>query len=181
MAKHVIQSWDEAKALAPAILEQLRADPPLLLAALSNPALAVEALGYEIAPAVRDELTTRSRFSKRDAARVHYLEREIFKQAGERFDLKSAADVERVLFGQLKLSRPYEKGKDEDPLEALRGKHPVVDLLLEYRRLDASVPGLAPRKLFDEIRAGKHRLPLSRIEVRFKPRQAAEPLGDDRA
>lgn len=55
-----------------------------------------------------------------------------------------------------------------DPLETLAGAHAIVEPLLEYRRLDASRPRLAPRDLYDEIRRGDRRLPVTRLVARLK-------------
>ena len=50
MSRPSIDSWKEAQTVAPAVLERLNADPPLLMAAATNPLLALEELGYDIAP-----------------------------------------------------------------------------------------------------------------------------------
>lgn len=189
MPTHVIGSWNAAQALLPAILEKLNSNPPLLLAALASPLLALEELGYEIAPSFREELTSRLRFSPQDAARIRQLRDEIFTHAGRSFDLESPAETESVLFDHLKLRRPpYSAGKqalqapafrfsheqEKDPLESLRGQHAAVDALLEFRKLDARAPKLAPRELYDEIKGGKHALPLTRLHARLKTRKTNE-------
>jgi hypothetical protein len=50
-----------------------------------------------------------------------------------------------------------------DPLEPLRGAHPVIEPLLEYRQLEASSARLAPPELYERIRRGEVELPVSRI------------------
>lgn len=55
-----------------------------------------------------------------------------------------------------------------DPLEVLRKAHPVMEPLLEYRRLESSRPRLAPRHIYDSVREGKRRLPVREISGRFK-------------
>jgi DNA polymerase I-like protein with 3'-5' exonuclease and polymerase domains len=55
-----------------------------------------------------------------------------------------------------------------DPLAVLAGAHPIIELLIEYRRLDASVPRLAPRLLYDDLRSGKRRVPIIRLVARLK-------------
>ena len=189
MSKEVLGTWKTTQALVPAILEKLNSDPPLLLAALANPLLALEELGYEIAPSFREELTDRLRFNPRDSVRVRKLRDEIFTHVGRSFDLESPAETQRVLFDHLKLRRPpYSAGKqtlqapsfrftheqEKDPLESLRGQHAAVDALLEFRKLDGSAPKLAPRELYDEIKAGKHALPITHIRARLKTRDTHE-------
>lgn len=186
MSQQLIGSWKEAQTVAPTVLERLNADPPLLMAAASNPVLALEELGYHIAPSFREEFVDRVRFGTSGATRFRQLRKKIFSEAGGSFDLDSPAEIDRVLFDYLKLSRPAYVGMEtfhapdfsfthhpeKEPLEAFRGQHPLVDSLLEYRRQNARAPNLATRELFDEIRAGKHRIPVVRLHARFK---TAEP------
>jgi len=192
MPKQVIGTWKNAQALVPDILEKLNSDSPLLFAALANPLFALEELGYEIAPSFCQELTDRLRFSPRDSVRVRQLRDQIFEHAGRRFDLESPTEIENVLFEHLKLRRPPHSGgkrtlqaplfrfrheHEKDPLESLRGLHVAVDALLEFRKLDARAPKLAPRSLYNEIRSGKHALPMTHIHARLKKRDTPR---DDR-
>ncbi len=68
-------------------------------------------------------------------------EKEIFSLAGTTFNINSSKQVGEVLFDRLKIDEKAKKTKtgsystSEDILEKLRTKHPVVDKLLEYRRL----------------------------------------------
>lgn len=182
MQSKVIGTWKDAQAIVPAVLPRLNSDPALLLAAAANPILALQSLGYDIAPSFLEEFADRLRFGARGAVRIRQLREEIYAVAGGAFDLTSPRDVEHVLFDRLKLSRPpYSLASDalrppdfsivhdaKDPLEPLRGQHPLVDALLEFRRLNAHAPGFAPPDLFEEIRAGKHQTPIVRLHARLK-------------
>jgi hypothetical protein len=55
-----------------------------------------------------------------------------------------------------------------DPLEHLRDVHPIMPLVLEYRQLEASVPRLAPRQLYDRISQGDVQIPITNIKLRLK-------------
>jgi len=55
-----------------------------------------------------------------------------------------------------------------DPLEALEGKHPVIAPLLEYRAIQASVPPLASRELYERIARGDVEGPTIRVRARLK-------------
>ncbi len=70
---------------------------------------------------------------------LSHLEREIHALAGHPFNLNSPQQLSRVLFQELGLN-PIKKTKtgyatDFSVLQALRGQHPVIDLLLRYREL----------------------------------------------
>ena len=75
--------------------------------------------------------------------RLHKIEEEIYQSAGLRFNLNSTQQLSRILFDGLKLA-PTDRGKkttsglfstSADVLETLRGQHPIVDLIIEYREL----------------------------------------------
>jgi DNA polymerase-1 len=75
-------------------------------------------------------------------ARLRGLEREIQEMAGYAFNVNSTQQLSDVLFGKLGL--PVEGLKKTqagsystaaDVLDSLRGKHPIVDLILEQRQL----------------------------------------------
>lgn len=67
------------------------------------------------------------------------LEGEIYELAAQRFNINSTQQLGQVLFGQLglKSGRRTKTGysTDNEVLENLRGAHPIVDAILEYRQL----------------------------------------------
>lgn len=70
---------------------------------------------------------------------IEALEKEIYASVGHQFNINSTRQLGEVLFGELKLPAG-KKNKtgysvSADVIESLRGKHPVVDHLLEYRQL----------------------------------------------
>ena len=77
------------------------------------------------------------------ARRMAEIERRVFESVGKPFNLNSTQQLSDVLFTHLRLEPP-DKGKktasghystSADVLENLRGKHPVVDMILENREL----------------------------------------------
>ncbi len=68
------------------------------------------------------------------------LEAEIYNSVGHRFNINSPQQISSVLFEELKLSsaRKTKSGffsTDASIIEGLRGAHPIVDNLLQYRHL----------------------------------------------
>ena len=69
------------------------------------------------------------------------IEKEVHQMAGFEFNISSAKQVGEVLFDRLKIIEKAKKTKtgqystNEDILESLKGKHPIVDKILEYRGL----------------------------------------------
>lgn len=181
MSRTRINSMKALQELFPEILDQLRDDHRAMVAAMANPILALEDLGYELSPRVLVALEDRARFDKKMAAQRRRLRTKIFEAVGHSFDLSSAEEVSGVLsdlgvgtrawvqkaVAQTKY-RPScrEQAKPSDPLERLKGKHPVVKLLLEYRRIDALTPPFASRRLYEETRTGKRSFAITAIRVR---------------
>jgi DNA polymerase-1 len=90
--------------------------------------------------------------------RMATLEEEIYRHAGERFNIGSPPQLRVILYEKLRLTplKKTSKGAlstDADVLEKLRDQHPIVDALLSYRELsklkstylDALPPLVNPR------------------------------------
>ena len=70
------------------------------------------------------------------------LEQEIWKKAGEKFNINSPKILSQILFSKLQLAGKHQKktptgafSTKESELEKLRDKHPIISLILEYREL----------------------------------------------
>lgn len=83
---------------------------------------------------------------------VNLLTKEIYELSGEEFNINSHQQLGKILFEKLKLP-VYKKTKngyttDVDVLEKLKGQHPVIEKILEYRTLtklnSTYVEGLIP-------------------------------------
>ncbi len=71
---------------------------------------------------------------------LHQLETNIYNDAGRPFNINSPQQLSQLLFEELKLgptkrTRTGAYTTDAQALEALRGHHPVIDGILEYRQL----------------------------------------------
>lgn len=82
------------------------------------------------------------KFNKQISARILELEKEIYKLAGEHFNLNAPAQLSNILFNKLGITvAGVKKGKSgalstaAKELEKMRGMHPIVDLIFEYREL----------------------------------------------
>jgi DNA polymerase-1 len=76
-------------------------------------------------------------------SRLNEIETSVFELVGEHFNINSTQQLSNAIFNRLKLPPPEGTRRTDsgfystsaEVLEALQGKHPVVDLLLEYREL----------------------------------------------
>lgn len=79
--------------------------------------------------------------SEHFSARLTDIERDIYRLAGEEFNIASPKQVGEVLFDHLKIAEKPKKTKtgqyvtSEEVLESLRNKHEVVGKILEHRGL----------------------------------------------
>jgi hypothetical protein len=157
-----------------------------MVAAAANPLLAIEELGYQISSDVRQEFEDRIRFGPERAEQLRSLREEIYGQAGKIFDLASPDALFETLSGLLPQA-PGHPGpqlrradveplvpqvmsptKPADPLEAFRNVHPVMEPLLEYRRVEASTPRFAAPEIYSELRRGTRGVPVSNIVAHLK-------------
>ena len=79
--------------------------------------------------------------SKLFTERMLALEQEIYRLAGEEFNISSPKQVGDILFDKLKIVEKAKKTKtgqyvtSEEVLQQLRSKHPIIDNILAYRGL----------------------------------------------
>jgi DNA polymerase-1 len=98
--------------------------------------VAMEAAGVKL------DVACLQRMSVELSARLREIERAIYQIAGRAFNVNSTQQLADVLFGQLRLPaeglRKTKAGAfstSADVLEGLRGRHEIVDLILEQRQL----------------------------------------------
>jgi hypothetical protein len=162
-----IDSWADLQAKAARILKRLNADERLGLAAAANPMLALERLGYVVAPEARPPIADRLRLGPEAADTLIRLRSEIAGLADRAVDPDDPKDLRQVLialgvigkkaYGRHDLSPPRWRpgGAGPDPLEDLRDRHPVMAPLLEYRRVAAQAPAYAPSHVFARVVEGE--------------------------
>ena len=125
------------------ILEKdlLRANGTKLLAEIEMPLVSVLA-EMEMTGILLD-LPFFKKMSEELTLRMAEIEKRVFESVGKPFNLNSTQQLSDVLFTHLRLDPPDKSKKtasghystSADVLELLRGKHPVVDMILENREL----------------------------------------------
>jgi DNA polymerase-1 len=67
------------------------------------------------------------------------LEAEVYNSLGYRFNINSAQQLSRILYEELKLPKPRKTksgySTEASALEELKGTHPIIELVLQYRQL----------------------------------------------
>ncbi len=128
--------------LMPALQAELKANSALKL---------FENIEMPLVPVIADmemsgislDISFLQHMSSEMQARMNELEDQVYEHVGERFNLNSTQQLSNALFNRLKLTPPDRTRRTEagnystsaEVLETLKGTHPVIDLLLEYREL----------------------------------------------
>ena len=101
----------------------------------------VPVLAYIERNGVRIDTEALKETSKHFTIRMREIEEEIYKLAGIEFNVSSPKQVGEVLFDRLKIIEKAKKTKtgqyvtSEEVLESLKGKHQIVEKILDYRGL----------------------------------------------
>ncbi|WP_299635760.1 hypothetical protein [uncultured Ruegeria sp.] len=109
-------TFQDVQAAVHDIAARLNVTPELARAALINPLLALEELGFDLDLSGRLELEDRARFSKKQIVERKSLRKKIFVAAGHEFDPGQEHDLAAVLFDELKLGEDNSKRPDLSPL-----------------------------------------------------------------
>jgi DNA polymerase I len=90
---------------------------------------------------VKVDVTVLSQLSEEIARDVVQIERQIYEAAGTQFNIASPRQLGEVLFEKLKIDEKAKKTKTgqyatgEEILAKLEHKHPIINLILDYREL----------------------------------------------
>jgi hypothetical protein len=195
MESGTITSLRELQQMMPRIIKEHGQNGQLTLLALANPIYALEKAGFSFTKEAREEIELRIRFGKENAARVKETRMAIFEATGKPFDLDSVTELKKNITPLLpagesasdqKEQKAYhasigsslflkaleekvrvEKGNVIDPLAAYQHTHPVVQKLIEYRRLAALHPALANASTAEKLVRQNDKLPLKNIRFRM--------------
>jgi len=88
----------------------------------------MEKAGLRVDTAVLD------RIAQQTNAKVEQLQEQIYQQAGHEFNINSTRQLGEVLYDQLHLPSGRKRSTDVKALGHLQGSHPIVGLILEYRK-----------------------------------------------
>ena len=183
-----IKSFKDFHRLVPSMVKKFQQDENLALRAMAHPLLAIEELGYDLPEKVQKQVVRYLCFSPKERKRLKKLEGQITDLAGCEFDLDSPEALEAVLSRVLKrkkalgvesVPREYvlnagikrihgQPVEWSDPLASLKGKHPLIKPMLEYRKLMFNKPRFCSKEQYEELKSGKRKLPISKLRIRFR-------------
>ncbi|MGB0787914.1 MAG: hypothetical protein ACPGQR_00095 [Marinirhabdus sp.] len=192
-----IEKLNELQKLMPRLLEEHNSNQKLMKAALSNPILALEEIGFTLSEEVKKEIEERARFNSKQQKKRKEITEKVYGIAGKKIDLSSKASVTKGLGSVLKNKtiqvgkkniaastiikaagtklgpRLFQNKEKKDPLSAYKSAHKIVPLLLAYRKIEASSPQLASKKTFGALLKGKETktgIQISNVRFRLQDR-----------
>lgn len=194
--EQTIESYEDFQRCVPGLFRIINGDPDLSIRAAVNPLLAVEEVGWRMAPAVRKKIERFARFSPRERRQLAAIEGRLRAAAGEDLDFDDPEQLEWLLFqkfglerpaGMTSLAYPGEAASGAsgdaarkiwtDPLDTLKKNHPIMEPLLAYRKLQVQHPTFATRSQYEEVRNRQRILPISRLRIFFSsPGTSVETL-----
>ena len=144
-------------------------------------------MGIVLSGDVAKEVEKIIRFTPAEQKRLEDLEKELSKYTDRKIDFRSAKDVENFLTKDLKITEAVKlkvsglpnvkqeaharlKKKQQqwnDPLEKLKDLHPAMKPLLEYRSIYYGKPAFASKSLYNDLKSGKRKLPVTGLKIKF--------------
>jgi len=189
MKTKTISSLRELQLKMPAIIKLHGNNTNVARAAIINPVLALEEIGYELSPALKEELDYYIRFGPIRKKKLMALEEKVYAAVGKRFDLKNENAIKKYVHpliakkGKVKFQLPnmdYSftikttsgkakfNQKKADPYESYKDAHPAIQPLLEFRKIESSVARLGSTKLFKKALKGNATDKVKINSVRFR-------------
>lgn len=189
MKTKTISTLRELQLKMPAIIKQHGDNTKIARAAIINPILALEEIGYKLSPSLKNELDYYIRFGPVRKKKLMALEKEIYAGVGKKFDLKDENAVKKYVHpliakkGKVKFQLPKTEysftikattgkakfsQKKSDPYEIYKDAHPVIAPLLEFRKIESSVARLGSAELFKKALKGNVTDKVKINSVRFR-------------
>jgi len=81
------------------------------------------------------DLKILDRIAKETGAKIDALQKQIYEEAGKEFNINSTKQLGDVLYDDLALPSGKKRSTAADKLEKLLGVHPIIEHILEYRKL----------------------------------------------
>jgi len=101
-----LKSHNAFRKLLPKLLEIQEERQDLAIAALANPILALEELGYVFSPKIRRHMVHLARFGEEKTQRLKQLEAKLRKELGKELDLDDAPAVARAVLERVPADLP---------------------------------------------------------------------------
>jgi hypothetical protein len=192
MAKKKLTQLKQLQKEVPDLIKKYGDDTALARAAMINPILALENIGYELSDELKHELDYHIRFGSEKKKRLLKLEKDIFKDVGKSFDLQDEKQIRKNIHPLIslkenavltkstaKISLSGKKGVSLvksissqkttiSPYAGFKKSHKVIPKLIEYQDFELNAPKLGSKKLFNQALKDKKIGGIKINAVRFR-------------
>jgi hypothetical protein len=192
MAKKKLTQLKQLQKEVPDLIKKYGDDTALARAAMINPILALENIGYELSDELKHELDYHIRFGPEKKKRLLKLEKDIFKDVGKSFDLQDEKQIRKNIHPLIslkenavltkptaKISLSGKKGVSRvkavsspktttSPYTGFSKSHKVIPKLIEYQDFELNAPKLGSKKLFNQALKDKKIGGIKINSVRFR-------------
>lgn len=94
----------------------------------------IEALFMMEKQGISIDLKTLNEINDETAKKVEYYEQKIFDLTNQTFNINSPKQLAEILYDNLNLPQVKKRSTAIDVLESLHGKHPVIEMIMQYRK-----------------------------------------------
>lgn len=192
MAKKKLTHLKQLQKEVPDLIKKYGDNTDLARAAMINPILALEDIGYELSDELKHELEFHIRFGPEEKKRMLKLEKDIFKEVGKSFDLRSEKQIRKNIHPLIdlktdavlakprtRISISTSKGKSRvkakktseesvSPYSGFSKKHKVIPKLVEFQKQELTTPQLGSKKLFKQALKNKKIGGMKINSIRFR-------------
>ena len=173
MNKKTFDTINQIRAELPKILEEYGNNTAISRAALVNPVLALETIGYTLSESLKKEVEYYVRFGEKKKDKLLNLEKKIYSMVGSEFKVSDNESVRKhlkpLLGDKIEIlsntskrisyrfslnpsnSKQTFSKKYSDALVKLKNEHAVVPLLIEAREIEASRGKLGSGEIFSKL------------------------------
>jgi len=167
-----LDSIEALRRRVPSIVKRLNEEPALALRAAANPLLVLQEMGIELTDGLAAAVGLRLRFPAEQVERLGHLRAEIWKGAGEEFDIDDPEQLRRVLFERLNLTSlppPAER--------VVVAQSQVARALVSPRCHELEHPWMAPGSVRrpDPLEPLRNAHPLLAPLLEYRALQASQP------
>lgn len=169
----IISSQADMKKNIGQIAKRLNSNPEVSLLVLVNPVLALKELNIQLSGRMAKHVKNQLQYGSTILAQKKSIEEEINRLAGKKINPHSAKQLSGTLFGDLGLSTEgvletrYGYSTTDSVLSQLSGSHPIVDKILELRRIRKGGVRFSGASRFEKFKSGESVVPWV-TSIRFK-------------
>lgn len=94
----------------------------------------IEVLASMEKEGINCDINVLDKISRETKDKMDYYQQQIWNFAGKQFNVNSPKQLAEVIYDDLQLARSTKRSTDIKVLQKLNGKHPIIEMIIEYRK-----------------------------------------------